>query len=61
MGDDSKVQVQGKGVVSVDTKFGKKLVQKVMYVPELTQNLISLGQLMKMAFMLSLMVENACY
>lgn len=50
MGNNSQVQVQHKGTVSIDTKSIKKLIFDVMYVPSLAQNLISLGQLMKRGY-----------
>ena len=50
MGDNNQVQVKGRGVVSVSTKSGNKLIHNVMYVPGLAQNLISLGQLMEMGY-----------
>ena len=33
MGDNSPVQAQGKGIVSVNTKSSIKLIDDVMYVP----------------------------
>lgn len=50
MENNSQVQVQHKGTISIDIKSIKKLIFDVMYVPGLAQNLISLGQLMKRGY-----------
>lgn len=50
MEDNKKVQVHGKGVVTVDILFGKKTLHDTMYLPSLAQNLTSLGQLIKKGF-----------
>ena len=38
------------GTISVMTKFGRKLIHNVTYVPDLAQNLLSLGQLMRKGY-----------
>lgn len=53
MGDNNRVKVCGIGTVVVLTKFGRKLLHNVMYVPGLAQNLISVGQLMKMGYLVA--------
>lgn len=51
LGDGKLHDVKGKGVISVQTKRGKsKLMHDVLYVPGLTQNLLSVGQLMKKGY-----------
>ncbi|CAE5965681.1 unnamed protein product [Arabidopsis arenosa] len=51
LGDDKEVQVEGRGIVVVHNGDGNlKLIYDVYYIPELAQNLLSVGQ----------MVENNC-
>ncbi|CAL9226316.1 unnamed protein product, partial [Arabidopsis halleri] len=51
LGDDKEVQVEGRGIVVVHNGDGNlKLIYDVYYIPELSQNLLSVGQ----------MVENNC-
>ncbi|KMT07734.1 hypothetical protein BVRB_6g146570 [Beta vulgaris subsp. vulgaris] len=48
LGDDKKVQVEGKGTIAISTSNGKKkLLQDVFFVPNLAHNLLSVGQLVK--------------
>ena len=48
VGDGKKEDVVGKGTIAVKTKNGSsKLINEVFYVPGLTQNLLSVGQLIK--------------
>lgn len=47
LGDNKKIQVEGKGTISFTTNQGKtKILQDVMLVPDLSHNLLSIGQLM---------------
>ncbi|XP_073102485.1 uncharacterized protein [Elaeis guineensis] len=41
------VQARGKGTIAIDTKKGRKLIYDVLLVPDLTQNLLSVGQLIE--------------
>lgn len=45
LGDNKMIQVEGKGTVSVLTATGMKNVQNVYFIPKLSQNLLSIGQL----------------
>jgi hypothetical protein len=47
MGNGAVVDVKGKGNVGVETKRGLKKIREVLFVPELDQNLLSIGQLME--------------
>ena len=40
------VDVKAKGTVSMETKSGKKIIPKILYMPNIYQNLISVGQLL---------------
>ncbi|CAN0915989.1 hypothetical protein LINGRAHAP2_LOCUS29456 [Linum grandiflorum] len=45
--DHKKLEVEGKGTIIIQEKGGNKtIIQEVLYVPKLTQNLLSVGQLM---------------
>nr|GMD06049.1 Retrovirus-related Pol polyprotein from transposon TNT 1-94 [Ipomoea batatas] len=47
LGDDKKVQVDGKGTIAICTSNSKKkLLHDVFFVPSLAHNLLSVGQLM---------------
>ena len=46
LGDNKQIQVEGKGTIEVKTNQGKvKYVDNVLFVPTLSQNLLSVGQL----------------
>ena len=48
IGDDSLVPTKGKGIIHVLTKKTEKMsIHEVFYVPHLTINLISIGQLLQ--------------
>ena len=48
LGNGKLQNVEGRGVIAVYTKGGnKRLISDVLYVPGLTQNLLSVGQLLK--------------
>ena len=51
LGDGKLQSVEGKRVIVVYTKGGnKKLISDVLYVPNLTQNLLSVGQLLQKGY-----------
>jgi hypothetical protein len=47
MGNGDVVDVKGKGYVGVETKRGLEKIREVLFVPELDQNLLSIGKLME--------------
>jgi hypothetical protein len=47
MGNGGVVDVKEKCNVGVETKRGLKKIHEVLFVPELDQNLLSIGQLME--------------
>jgi len=54
LGDGKYVEVEGKGDITVETKGGtSKLIKDVLYVPSLSQNLLSVGQLIEKGYMLT--------
>lgn len=52
IGDGSYLTVKGKGTVSIESFAGTKLISDVLYVPEIDQNLLSVGQLLEKGFKL---------
>ncbi|KAJ8769958.1 hypothetical protein K2173_009040 [Erythroxylum novogranatense] len=47
VGDNKKIQVEGRGTISIKTSLGNaKILQDVMFVPSLSHNLLSIRQLM---------------
>lgn len=48
LGDNKKIQVEGRGTVAMKINSGKiKLINNVLFSPDLAHNLLSVGQLMK--------------
>ena len=48
LGDNKDINVEGKGIVSLKTSYGKvKLLHDVQFVPNLAHNLLSVGQLLE--------------
>ncbi|GLT61622.1 hypothetical protein SLA2020_343170 [Shorea laevis] len=58
-GNEDVVEVKGRGVVGVQTPTGTKLIYDVLYVPDASQNLISVGQLLENKFALHFH-DNMC-
>ncbi|TXG53906.1 hypothetical protein EZV62_019162 [Acer yangbiense] len=52
LGNGAIVESKGKGGISVETKKGTKYVNDVLFVPELNQNLLSVGQLVENGYRL---------
>ncbi|KAL5757980.1 hypothetical protein ACOSP7_020591 [Xanthoceras sorbifolium] len=50
-GDDSKISVKGKGNILIRTKNGSyQLISNVYYVPNMTCNILSMGQLLEKGY-----------
>ncbi|KAL0364509.1 UNVERIFIED_CONTAM: hypothetical protein Sangu_0548500 [Sesamum angustifolium] len=47
LGDNHIVKVEGKGSVAINTKKGTRIINDVMYIPNLRTNLFSVGQMMR--------------
>jgi transposase InsO family protein len=56
LGNGEHVEVKGKGTIGVTTKHGSKVIHDTLYVPELDENLLSIGQLLEHGY--SLNFEN---
>ena len=54
MGNGALVDAKGKGTISINMKENGKQIHDVLYVPDLEEYLLSVGQLMKMVILLSL-------
>ncbi|XP_073302980.1 uncharacterized protein [Primulina huaijiensis] len=60
LGDDKIQKVEGKGTIEVHSKQGnKKHISDVLYVPNLAQNLLSVGQLIQKGYLIHF-GDNAC-
>ena len=46
------VEIKGKGSIGVETKQGNKAIQDVIYVSDLDENLLSIGQLLEHDYVL---------
>ncbi|KAH1228406.1 putative transposon Ty5-1 protein [Glycine max] len=53
IGNGGYIPVKGKGIVAISTCSGIKLISDVLYVPNIDQNLLSVGQLIKKGFKVS--------
>ncbi|KAL0430353.1 UNVERIFIED_CONTAM: Retrovirus-related Pol polyprotein from transposon TNT 1-94 [Sesamum radiatum] len=47
LGDNHIVKVEGKGSVAINTRKGTRIINDVMYIPNLRTNLFSVGQMME--------------
>ncbi|KAK4407355.1 hypothetical protein Sango_0316500 [Sesamum angolense] len=52
LGDNHIVKVEGKGSVVINTKKGTRIINDVMYIPNLRTNLFSVGQMMEKGYTL---------
>ena len=55
------VQARGKRIIAIDTKKGRKFIHDVLFVPDLTQNLLSIGQLIEHGHMVTLKIMDTRY
>ena len=60
MGNGVIVQAQGLGTIGVQTKQGMKFICDVLFVPDLDQNLLSLGQLLEHKYALNFDDYECC-
>ncbi|XP_038889190.1 uncharacterized protein LOC120079069 [Benincasa hispida] len=59
IGNGEYLEVKGKTTVSIESCAGIKLITKVLFVPEIDQNLLSVGQLVEKGFKV-LFEEEKC-
>nr|KYP62109.1 Retrovirus-related Pol polyprotein from transposon TNT 1-94 [Cajanus cajan] len=50
IGNGQHIAVKGKGTIAIESCLGTKLIYDVLYVPEIDQNLLSVGQLMEKGY-----------
>ncbi|KAE8666818.1 hypothetical protein F3Y22_tig00112491pilonHSYRG00346 [Hibiscus syriacus] len=50
IGNGDFIAVKGKGTIAIESSLGTKLIQDVLYVPEINQNLLSVGQLLEIGY-----------
>jgi hypothetical protein len=50
IGNGDYIDVKGKGIVILNSLSGLKYISDVLYVPDIDQNLLSVGQLMEKGF-----------
>jgi len=50
--NDDYIQAKGKGTILISTSSSAKLISGVLYVPEIDQNLLNVGQLLEKGFKL---------
>ncbi|XP_019265852.1 PREDICTED: uncharacterized protein LOC109243382 [Nicotiana attenuata] len=53
IGNGDYILAKGKGIVAIPTNSGIKKISDVLYVPDIDQNLLSVGQLMEKGFKVS--------
>ena len=53
IGNGDHIPVKGKGTIAITTSSGTKTITDVLYVPDIDQNLLSVGQLMEKGFKVS--------
>ncbi|PKA60082.1 Retrovirus-related Pol polyprotein from transposon TNT 1-94 [Apostasia shenzhenica] len=59
IGNDEYIAVKGKGTVALASCSGTKLITDVLYVLDIDQNLLSVGQLIKKRFKV-MFIEKTC-
>ncbi|XP_012458229.1 uncharacterized protein LOC105779023 [Gossypium raimondii] len=52
IGDGNLIEAKGKGNVMINTCSGNKIISNVLFVPDIDQNLLSVGQLVEKAYTL---------
>ena len=50
IGNGEYIAVKGKGTVAIESCSGTKLIKDVLFVPDINQNLLSVGQLLERGF-----------
>ena len=56
--DSKNIVVKGKGTIDIPTCHGTKLITNVLYVPDIDQNLLSVGQLVEKGY--KVLFNNDC-
>jgi len=59
IGNGDHLPVRGKGTIAISSHSGTKTISDVLYVPDIDQNLLSVGQLMEKGYKLNF-EDNHC-
>ena len=59
IGNGGYVDVKGRGTVVVKTNSGMKLISDLLFVPDISQNLLSVGQMLENQYSLQFK-DNQC-
>lgn len=59
IGNGDYMEVKGRGTIALETSSGTKMISNVLFVPEVDQNLLSVGQLLEKGFKL-LFEDSMC-
>ena len=59
IGNGDYMEVKGRGNIALETSSGTKMISNVLFVLEIDQNLLSVGQLLEKGFKL-LFEDNMC-
>ena len=59
IGNGVFITAEGRGIVDIESCQGTKLIYNILYVPEIDQNLLSVGQLLEKGFKLNF-EDNHC-
>nr|GMD70722.1 Retrovirus-related Pol polyprotein from transposon TNT 1-94 [Ipomoea batatas]GMD72670.1 Retrovirus-related Pol polyprotein from transposon TNT 1-94 [Ipomoea batatas] len=60
IGNRQYIEVKGKGIVAIEGPSGIKLIYDVMFVPKISQNLLSVGQLLEKGYSV-IFKNNMCF
>lgn len=55
IGNGEDIFVKGREIVAIESNRGTKLIDEVIYMPEIDQNILSVGQLLEKKFKLLFM------
>jgi hypothetical protein len=58
IGNGDYISAKGKGTIAIATNSGTKTISDVLYVPDIDQNLLSVGQLIEKGFKVTF--EDQC-
>ncbi|KAL4032489.1 hypothetical protein IC575_005567 [Cucumis melo] len=59
LGNGKELQVEGKGMVGIETHHGNRILTNVQFVPDIGYNLLSVGQLMESGY--SILFDDGAY
>ena len=60
LGDGYYARAKGRGTIAINTKKGTKYISRVLYVPELDQNMLSVPQMIKNGYGVNFKKDSRC-